>query len=230
MGRAHLDIHEQHIAATLQRLYKPGVMLVDVGVNIGQTLCKYYSIARDNTRYVGFEPNPVCCFYTEKLITENGIPNAFIVPIGLGIGQNLLELQLASDGPDPGASMIVGYRDSSFYSRKRFISVLPGDLVFSEVGIKECGFILKIDVEGAELEVVKGLENTLLSLRPTVIMEILPPAEFSIEVNTLRLQRKEETIDFMRKCGYTCSNISEDGTLDGATATPDYLFIPMATR
>jgi len=230
IGRAHLDKHESHIFVLLQRLYKPGTMLVDVGVNIGQTLIKYFAVAGQSIRYRGFEPNPICCFYTDELISANKIPNADIVPIGLGDEQGLVELLVASDGPDPGASIIKGYRDPGFYSNRKFISVLPGDQVFPTVGINEGGFILKIDVEGAELEVVKGLKRTLLNLRPTVIMEILPPAEFSDNVNALRITRKRETIAFMTECGYTCSNISPDGTLNGETATTDYLFLPESTK
>ena len=231
IGRAHLDNAEPHIEATLRMLYKPDRMLVDVGVNIGQTLIKYHSIGGSGIRYVGFDPNPVCCFYSEKLIHENGIKNAKIVPIALGNEKKILELLVTGDGPDPGASMVEGYRDSSYYSKKKYISVFPGDEVFFAAGITQRGFILKIDVEGAELDVIMGLERTLRDLRPTVIMEILPPANFSSEVNERRVNMKKRTIEFMEHCGFTWANIREDGSVDSAgVPTCDYLFLPTTSE
>ena len=47
---------------------------MDVGVNIGQTLCQVKSI--DNKRiYYGFEPNPACNMFVEELIRINKFSN-----------------------------------------------------------------------------------------------------------------------------------------------------------
>lgn len=49
---------------------------------------------------------------------------------------------------------------------------------------------LKIDVEGAELEVLKGLKNTLTQYTPKII----------IEVDNKNLKAM---LEFMKNCGYT---------------------------
>jgi hypothetical protein len=54
----------------------------DCGVNIGQTLISVKA-AEPARRYIGFEPNPECVAYVEKLIELNRLSNVLIVPVGL---------------------------------------------------------------------------------------------------------------------------------------------------
>src|SRR5215472_16962963 len=55
---------------------------LDVGVNLGQTLLKMltYDPAR---QYIGFDPQPACCFMVQRFIDENRLTNCRIVPVGL---------------------------------------------------------------------------------------------------------------------------------------------------
>ena len=48
-----------------------------------------------------------------------------------------------------------------------------GDEALTELGISLIS-VIKIDVEGAELQVLRGLSGTLRSARPPVIFEVLP--------------------------------------------------------
>lgn len=96
------------MAPLLKRLYRPETLLIDVGVNIGQTLVKYASIAGTACRYIGFEPNMKAASYVDEIIIRNGMQNAMIVPVGLGSDTRLTTLFMASAGStDPGASCLV---------------------------------------------------------------------------------------------------------------------------
>lgn len=53
------------------------------------------------------------------------------------------------------------------------IQTREGDEVLDELGISQISAI-KIDVEGTELDVLLGLQKTLLSHRLPVIFEVLP--------------------------------------------------------
>jgi hypothetical protein len=46
---------------------------LDVGVNIGQTLCQVKSIDFQR-EYFGFEPNPACNMFVEELVRINKFP------------------------------------------------------------------------------------------------------------------------------------------------------------
>lgn len=228
VGRAHLDKHEPHMDVVLRRLHRPGTLLIDVGANIGQTLVKYVAIAGSMCRYIGFEPNTKAASYVEELILRNGLHEAVIVPVGLGSEARLATLFLHAIGStDPAASMQKSVRDAEFYGAQKTVPVLNGDNALAELGVSDGPIILKIDVEGAELEVLRGLENSIERLRPFIILEILPPSYFSPSVNDHRRRQAEELTQHMVDRGYTVHAIGSDGKLvSGVSPTGDYLFLP----
>lgn len=228
VGRANLDVREEHLFHLLQRLHEPGRLLVDVGANIGQTLVKYIHIGGRQIRYFGFEPNPIAVVYVEELIRINDLENARVVPVALSDRHQLADLLVQSlESADSGASINPDFRDNSYYRAKRLVPVLNGDEVIDQLQITDKGFILKIDVEGAELSVLKGLEKTLRTLRPHVVAEILPPSDdFSESVNRTRLEQAESVKDYMKRLGFRVSRIGAGGQLDASPGTNDYLFVP----
>ena len=228
VGRAHLDDHDRHIAVLFRRLYRPGTLLIDVGVNIGQTLVKYASLVGKSCRYIGFEPNIKAASYVDEIIIQNDLKNALVVPVGLGSDTRLATLLLASAGStDPGASMNEAIRDSDFYGARKMIAVFNGDQVLRELEVSSGPIILKIDVEGAELEVLEGLNESINYIRPYIILEILPPSYFSQTVNDYRISQSEEIKRFMANLNYIEYAIGDDGELTkGISSTSDYLFVP----
>ena len=234
VGRANRDSHEEHLCRVLEQLHRIGAadLLVDIGANIGQTLIKYMFVAGERGRYIGFEPNVKAVAYMEEMIQCNSLPKAQVVPVALGSEVKLASLQMSSPvSVDPGASMNEKFRDASFYGTKKIVPVFEGDAVLKALGVEERYFTVKIDTEGYEPDVVRGLQQTLQALRPYVIMEILPPAHFSEAVNNFRIQQAAELKDTMAGLGYTFARIGADGELyvseaKDRTLTHDYLFIP----
>jgi FkbM family methyltransferase len=129
-------------------------VFLDVGVNIGQTLLKLKAINRD-IKYIGFEPNSDCCFYTRRLSEINCLPNVQIVPCALSDGHGLATLYSDELGASD-ATIVKDLRDREY--------VLPSQHVvrfsFDELSpslVGEERAIVKIDVEGGELEVLSGM-------------------------------------------------------------------------
>lgn len=228
VGRAHLDAHEPHMTALLERLYTPDTLLIDVGVNIGQTLLKFVAVAGREGRYVGFEPNTRAASYVEEIILRNHLANAIVIPVGLGATTRIASLLVGTEGTtDPGASINAEMRDADFYGARKVVAVFKGDDVLAELDIARGPIIFKIDVEGAELEVLTGLTKMLSTVRPAVILEILPPGGFSDKVNAYRVDQGERLKQFMAEHGYKVFAVGVAGELDkGVSATCDYLFMP----
>lgn len=228
VGRAHLDPHEPHILPILKRLYSPGTILIDVGVNIGQTLVKFASVAGVGCRYVGFEPNIRASNYVDEIIIRNGMQNSLVVPVGLGSHTRLAKLLLATAGStDPAASINQRMRDPDFYGAEKVIAVFNGDQALGELGLTEGRFIFKIDVEGAELEVLSGFTETIEKLRPFIILELLPSSNFSADVNDYRITQIERIKQLMSGYSYVEHAIGLHGELiAGESPTNDYLFVP----
>jgi hypothetical protein len=88
--------------------------------------------------------------------------------------------------------------------------VLPGDAALAALRVGPVG-VIKIDVEGAELEVVRGLEGTLRADRPHVICEVLPSFGEGDARWSFRKPREDELLARMFALGYRMFRILPDG-------------------
>lgn len=178
----------------------------DVGVNLGQTLIKVKTIDMKR-RYIGFEPNPSCLFYLQRLLEKNKWEDSIIVPVCLSDFDGLAKLNVSSD-TDPEASIVV--QSGEIDARKT--KVVPA---FRYQSIQECLHkdsigIIKIDVEGAEREVLATLSPAIMRDRPLILMEILP---IQNEANVEKIARQKDLMHQIGVLNYSLYRImksSED--------------------
>jgi FkbM family methyltransferase len=181
--------------------------MVDVGVNLGQTLALVKSVD-PGRQYLGFEPNPTCVAYVHELIARNRFENCTIVPAALHREDRLLQLDLyARDVADSTASVVGNFRASRPVYQRMCVAAFRYETVAASLPPMAMGLV-KIDVEGAELDVVLGLETAIRRDRPTLIVEILPVYS---EENVDRKQRQEELEDTLRRWDYVLLRINKDG-------------------
>lgn len=243
-GRRLLSLHAEH-EPWLDWVYeevfrrKKGTF-VDVGMNQGQTLAKMLRLAPDN-RYIGIEPQPGCVFAVDEFLTLNRLGNCSVVPVGLADHTGLSELSLHSLAPgDTTASIASGHRPQSFYVQSKVIPVFPGDDVLSMFPDDSISLI-KIDVEGAELEVLKGLSSTLDRHRPFVLFEVLnnylvvTRETLPAEMANRRNERARQISSYFDGAGYVVFNIRGRSLVRSKVITPevsadlsitDYLAVP----
>jgi FkbM family methyltransferase len=195
----------------LRRLLEAGASpgLLDVGVNIGQTLLKLKSID-PAIRYCGFEPNPFCVSFVHELIRLNGFTDCRLAPVALSDRPGLFEFIAGSDS-DSGGSMVADLRPEKTVVRKQIIAALHFDAL--DLDLNRIGLV-KIDVEGAELHVLRGMKEFLRVGRPCVVCEVLH-AHSLAQVPRLH-QRNAEIIELMDDLAYTIFRIVKgDGRIAG---------------
>jgi FkbM family methyltransferase len=178
--------------------------VVDVGVNLGQTLLKVKAIDPER-EYIGFEPNPSCVSYAEKLIAANELKNCKLAPVGVSqkAGMVTLDLFYGTD-EDSSASIVPGFRPDQNVSFRKNVAVLSYDEL-PEGFIPETA-VIKIDVEGAELEVLRGLLPVIERDSPFIVMEILPCYS---EERRGRLERQEQVEALLRHSDYVLFRIGQ---------------------
>lgn len=143
----------------------------DVGVNVGQTLIKLKSVKPD-IEYVGFEPNPVCVFYCRELISSNNFENTMLFPVGISDEDTVFSLShYSEDDTDSAASMVENFRPSQKVYKKEFIPCFRIESILQKYPLPTVS-ILKIDVEGAEKEVLESFEKIIERDRPLIQLEI----------------------------------------------------------
>ncbi len=215
LGLEHLEAHEPWLSALCPALLRRAGAVVDVGVNIGQTLLTVKGIDRDR-QYIGFEPNPRCCAYVQQLIRANAFDACTLVPAGLAARAGVARLMLSTDA-DSAATIVPGFRAASHHAREQTVVVVNGDEALAAV---DAGAIaaIKIDVEGAELEALRGLEGTLARHRPVVVCEILPVYDVDTAVGRFRLERQRAVEALLGRLGYQMFRIGADGTVSALAA------------
>jgi FkbM family methyltransferase len=183
------DLTETWMIAVLEHLLdqNPGTFL-DVGVNLGQTLIKVKGL-EPGRKYIGFEPNSTCVVYAKALIKANQFKDCTIVPAGLFTEDALLSLECMDDGDaDSSASLIKGFRPDENIQHRILVPVFQFKTIAPSLNLESVGLI-KIDVEGAELEVIQSLYPVFLDWRPITLLEVLPVYS---KANKMRQQRQEQ--------------------------------------
>ncbi|WP_200344709.1 FkbM family methyltransferase [Rhodovibrio sodomensis] len=239
-----LNFSEQHerwldpIFSTIQN-FKEGSFL-DVGVNRGQTLAKFLTISPERT-YIGFEPQASCVTFLQDFFRINKKTNCRVVPAGLSDVNGVKQLFFRTGQPGDGtASIAEAHRPASFYTESWVIPVFKGDDIIPELEVSNISTV-KIDVEGAELEVIKGMRDTLGAMRPFLVFEVLnnflvaTGEALSPELTKYRNRRALEISETLNKLGYNIYNIHDRSLIQIREIKPeissdltitDYLAIP----
>ena len=173
--------YEAAKVAALERLLKPGMTFVDAGSNKGDFALIAARVMGDRGRVLAFEPFPGNARWIRASVELNGYRSVSLHELAL----------LDVDGP---ATLYL--RDwsgwHSLIPRKRGPQESVGvetrrlDSVLAESGDPHVD-VMKIDVEGVELEVLRGAERTLADSRLfAVFVEIHPGYDVDpVEVSEL---------------------------------------------
>jgi len=147
--------------------------VLDVGANEGQTLLDLLDAGVSEAKVFAFEPNLPCAFYLQRLVRLNNWPHVQVLPFALADGARCLTLELESE-ISSGATLVQDLRPGRHIAHKQIVPCFSLDqLLESGIIAVDPGFLLKIDVEGSELDVVAGSLRTLERLRPLVLCEVL---------------------------------------------------------
>jgi FkbM family methyltransferase len=196
--------------------------LIDVGVNIGQTLLKLKGIDL-KLKYFGFEPNPFCVLYANELVRRNGLESSCaIFPVALSDAPALLDF-IAESEADSGATMLADLRPGLHAFRKQYIAALAFDDMNIEV---DDITMVKIDVEGAELRVLLGMTRFVQRVRPFIICEVLHAhCESKLPDLTLRNGAIIKLLEELRYCTFRLiKGQARVEALEPVTSFPDAIW------
>jgi len=186
----------------------PGTF-VDVGVNLGQTLTRLRTV--DKTRpYIGFEPNPICIQYARELARLNGFLHCPIVPAGLSTQDGFVDLVMNNDDlTDSGASIVKDFRPGTRIHHRMPVAITQFDTAERDLGPLGKLGVVKIDVEGAEREVLMSMSDRISRDRPAIFLEILPVGRAE---HVDRLQRQQDIEALFQALDYRMNRIHNKGT------------------
>lgn len=153
------------IAVQLGAHLRMPVVFCDVGANVGNH-------ALFMARYCGsvhcFEPYPPVFTRLKEQVERNGIENICLHPVALGNAAGTLQF-FEPPKDNLGMGSLHAAPDNSQGSVS--VPVVRGDDYFASSGVQGC-HLLKIDVEGFEVDVLRGLSETIKRERPVILMEL----------------------------------------------------------
>jgi FkbM family methyltransferase len=170
-GWVHLKSRDFRIQSVVSKLYDEGRRgtFVDVGANQGQMILNIFGLGL-GLSYLGFEPELIAAQYVQELIRVNHFKNHHILPIALGSGNT--NLMLHRKYPmDVSATFGFDLYPPQPYGESMLVPVSTAD---DQLGhLEHPIFLVKIDTEGWELHVLRGMERTLRGKRPPVYFEVM---------------------------------------------------------
>ncbi|MFD9069958.1 FkbM family methyltransferase [Streptomyces lasiicapitis] len=193
---------EPHMMSWLATRLGAGDVLVDVGANVGFLSVYGSRLVGETGRVVSIEASPVFHRRVLQHAELNGCDNIRAVNAAVSDSAKTLTFVLASSR-NMGANSIVpwdGPAESTFEMEAR---PLPSLLRPDEIARAR---VIKIDVEGAEGGVVRGLAPMLGELRPD--------AEITVEVTPERMEQLGDSVDelleTMREHGFHTYRLAND--------------------
>jgi len=142
----------------------PAKIMVDIGANIGHHSLFSSTIAKE---VHSFEPFPIVIEKLVEKITINSITNIIVHPYGLG-NEDANLYYYPPINCNSGTGSFISVKTESDQAIK--LPIKSGDKYFVESELTNIGYI-KIDVEGFERFVLRGLQKILARYRPVVFVE-----------------------------------------------------------
>ena len=149
------------------RLYhKPGTHILDIGANIGYNMLMF----SDYGPVIAFEP------VFHQIVKMNDENNTFrhqvqVIPCALSDTQEQKEIYMPLQGCQSNAR--INYGGTGFYTNENY-EVTPTMVNCERLDDIYDGVpsLMKIDVEGHELNVLKGATETIKKHKPAILIEI----------------------------------------------------------
>jgi FkbM family methyltransferase len=165
------------LAPVLRAVLSPGDCFYDVGANLGTYSLWASPLVDESGQVHAFEPVPETRGRLEALITQNALRNVTIVPAAVGAEAGVGYLRTV-----PGASGLahLSTQVSEQVAEQSGVSERSGCIEAPLVSLDDYArqnpppSLVKIDVEGHELGVLRGARSLLDTHLPAVVFETIP--------------------------------------------------------
>ena len=177
-----------------------GSVFLDVGAHIGYFSIKAAPQVGPNGRVVAFEPNPETLKLLRDNVAVNHAENIVVEPIACTDRVQNLTLYAAPNVNTGASSLSQQNASISAGDLPRPYSVRgrPIDDVVRELNLSRVDAI-KIDVEGAEVSVLRGALQTLTRFHPKIVVEVIASQLASFQTTP------EDVSSVIKSAGYNVS-------------------------
>lgn len=154
----------------LSGLVQPGMVVLDVGANLGYHTALFSHLVGRSGRVIAVEPDPSSFSLLQENISLNRIENATAVQCAVGAASGWANLWLSETNFACNSLVPTAVPNSRKAARTRVVTVdeLLGDAVDARIDL------IKIDCEGSEGDVLAGAVETVRRHSPKLWLEFWP--------------------------------------------------------
>jgi len=211
VGESHVDVallnneFESAEIKFVQKYLRPGMTALDIGAHHGLYTLLASKQVGPSGKVVAFEPSPRERKQLSRNVSLNSCANVRISPFALGSNRSETDLYLVDGGEDGCNSLRPPIVNSETHPVR--VDVYPFDDIAPELGLRKVDFV-KLDVEGAELDVLNGALGLLRTVpRPVLLVEV-----YDIRTEPWGYKARE-IVQFLARNGYGWFLLNEDGSL-----------------
>ena len=168
-GKIYLNLKESHMVREsalgifeywkiplFKKLIKPNMTVIDVGVNKGYYTLFFAKLINDKGKVLSFEPVPNNCHWVKESIKANKYTSIKLFQLALSDSEGAKTFFI---GKKSGwGSLIHQSKRAALDKEPIVVKTKKLDDVLADEGIDDID-VIKIDVEGGDLLVLKGAEN-----------------------------------------------------------------------
>ncbi len=205
-----LRYREPALAPVFEAVLRPGDTCYDVGANIGVYTLWAAGLVGPSGQVHAFEPVPPTMAVLREMVLRNGLGQ--VVPVASAIGATVGQTGLRSyQGASGRAHAVADPSHADHLARL--------DTLDAYVARHRPPDLVKIDVEGAEIDVLRGAVGLLAAHAPALLLEMLP----SHLVRHGGGQGLEEFVGRLLDAGYMLFNLTPRGLAPSGAYTANVL-------
>ena len=187
---------ERYVVTKLLKIIKPGDTCWDIGANIGFYTCLLATQVEKAGAVVAFEPASRTCDYLHQNVSLNQFKNVTVVKKGLGDTAEQQPLYYSE------AALTEGTASLKYMKGRAASECVTLDTIDNLIRNLPAPDFIKIDVEGYQLEVLRGGEECLKTHAPLLMAELKDVADTNRTVFN-------EIEQYIASLGYTLYEIGK---------------------
>ncbi|MCA1625185.1 MAG: FkbM family methyltransferase [Acidobacteria bacterium] len=162
-----LGEYERAVTDVISKVVQRGDVCLDVGANIGWYTTLLQKLVREEGTVYAFEPVPKAFSLLEKNVKLNSaFDNIYLYNLALGDSEKEAEMHIF-DGFTEGHASLASFVNRSYKISPTRMIILDTFLEANNIG--EINFV-KIDIEGAELLMLKGAKRLFNQIVPPIFV------------------------------------------------------------
>jgi FkbM family methyltransferase len=187
--------HESPLQAELVAHLRPGGVVFDVGAHLGEFAFPAANAVGVGGRVFAFEANPTTARQLGEIARLNGYAQVEVVEGAVGREEGTVSFSARGNSADSGVT--TARKAGGSFVEQVEVPVRPLDAFVAARGVAPD--LVKVDVEGFEVEVLAGAARTLRDHAPVVCVEVHPRDLRQFGLDPAEVTRRLEALGYANR-------------------------------